>query len=333
MKHEPRPWHLAALVVAVLVAFAVSLAFGPAGLSPARVWAALVGRAGAGPGATILWQIRMPRTLAAMLVGAALAISGATFQALLRNPLAEPYILGISGGAAVGAVLALVLGWGQGASWGLPVAALAGALTAILAVFRIARTASRRLDPRIMILAGVVIGAFFNAAVMLVLSFARAESVRAVVLWTMGSFAVASWRGVGILAAYTLPAAVLLYAQARPLNLMAVGEDTAAYLGTRVERVKLISFFLAAFLAAACVAVAGIIGFVGLIVPHAVRLIWGSDHRYLLPASLLGGAAFLTAADVVARNAAPPTEIPVGVVTAFVGVPFFLLLLRRETSR
>jgi iron complex transport system permease protein len=333
LKHQPRLRHLAFLTLVAGLAVLTDLALGPAGLSPIELWDAFGNRTGGSAAATILWEIRMPRAVAAALVGSALAVSGGTFQALLRNPLAEPYILGISGGAALGAVTILVLGWGAGAVWSLPLAALVGALAAILIVFRVARTASRRLDPRVMILAGVVIGAFFNAAIMLILTFAESESLRSVIFWTMGSLAAPGWDGVAVLAAYVLPATAILYAQARPLNLLSIGEDTAAYLGTRVERVKTISFFLASFLAAACVAVAGVVGFVGLVVPHAVRLIWGSDYRFLLPASFLGGAAFLTGADAVARNVAGPAELPIGVVTAFVGVPFFVLLLRREVGR
>lgn len=333
MRIAPRPVHLVLLSIAALAAVLTDVAVGPASLGIGGVWDALLGRADGTAAEAIVWQIRLPRGITAAVVGASLAASGATFQALLRNPLAEPYILGVSGGAALGVVSVLVFGWGGASAWSLPLAALGGAIVSVLAVFRIARTTSRRLDPRVMILAGVVIAAFFNATIMLVLAFAEAEAVRSVVFWTMGSFSAAGWTGVGVLTAYAAPAALVLYAQARPLNLLGVGEDTAAYLGTRVERVKTLCFFLAAFLAAICVAVAGVIGFVGLVVPHAIRLIWGSDHRFLLPASMLGGAAFMPAADVVARNAAAPAEIPIGVVTAFVGVPFFLLLLRREVTR
>lgn len=325
--------HLLFLLGALLLALFASVLFGPTDLGPVRAWTALVRPGSTGADATIIWQIRLPRGLGAVLVGAALAVSGATFQALLRNPLAEPYILGVSGGAAVGVVGVLVLGVGAGAVWSLPLAAFLGALVAILAVFRIARTASHRLDPRVMILAGVVMGAFFNAVIMLLLSFAEAESVRSVVFWTMGSFGAVGWQGLAALAAYTIPASALLYAQARALNLLAIGEETAAYLGARVERVKMLSFFLASLLAAACVALAGVIGFVGLVVPHAVRLVWGSDHRFLLPASMVGGGAFLASMDLVARVAVPPTEIPIGAVTAFIGVPFFIVLLRKELTR
>lgn len=279
---------------------------------------------------SIVLGLRLPRAALAVMVGGGLGLAGATFQALLRNPLAEPYVLGVSGGAAVGAVAAVVLGWNIFAPWSLPLAALLGALLAIAVVLRIATQASRTLDTRVLLLAGVVVGAFFNAVILLMLTFASAETFRSAVFWMMGSLAGASWGANILLAAYMAPAAVALIVMARPLNLLAVGEETALYLGTRVERVKLASFLIASLLVAAGVAVSGIIGFVGLIVPHAVRLLWGGDHQLLLPASFLLGASFLLFADMVARTAAAPAELPVGVITALVGVPLFVMLLTRK---
>ena len=279
---------------------------------------------------SIVLGLRLPRAALAAMVGGGLGLAGATFQALLRNPLAEPYVLGVSGGAAVGAVAAVVLGWSVFAPWSLPLAALLGALLAIAVVLRIATQASRTLDTRVLLLAGVVVGAFFNAVILLMLTFASAETFRSAVFWMMGSLAGASWGTNVLLAAYMAPAAVALIVMARPLNLLAVGEETALYLGTRVERVKLASFLIASLLVAAGVAVSGIIGFVGLIVPHAVRLLWGGDHQLLLPASFLLGASFLLFADMVARTAAAPAELPVGVITALVGVPLFVMLLTRK---
>ena len=281
----------------------------------------------------IVLELRLPRALLGLLVGGGLAMAGATFQALLRNPLAEPYILGLSGGAAAGAISVLVLGLGAGAGWALPVAAFGGALVAIFLVFRVAAAADRTLDVRVLLLAGVVVGAFFTAVVAFVLSIAEAQLLRNAMQWMMGSLAMAYWPDVLVAAAYTLPAAALLLGLSRALNAIAVGEETASYLGTDVERVKRVGFAVASLITAAGVAVAGIIGFVGLIVPHAVRLVVGSDHRALLPLSFLAGGTFLTLADLVARTARPPTEIPLGVVTAFVGVPLFLVLLRRSASR
>ncbi len=319
----------AALLAALVLALLLSLRFGAEGLGTARVLGVLTGE-GSATDRFIVLDLRLPRALLAVLVGGGLALSGAVFQALLRNPLAEPYILGISGGAAAGAVLVLALGLAGSASWFLPGAAFGGALLAIALVFGVAVSADRRLDVRVLLLSGVVVGAFFSACIALILSLAEAATVRSAVLWMMGSLAGATWRSVGIVAVYTLPAALLLIALARPLNLMAIGEETAGYLGTDVEPVKRLAYGVASFVAAAGVAFAGVIGFVGLIIPHAIRLVIGSDHRLLLPLSFLAGAAFLTLADLAARVALRPVEVPIGVITAFIGVPFFLLLLRRS---
>ncbi|HET6763162.1 MAG TPA: iron ABC transporter permease [Longimicrobiaceae bacterium] len=319
---------LAALLVAALL---IGIRVGAVRLTVAAILDAV---RGLGDPATvaIVQRIRGPRTVLAALVGGSLAASGAAFQALLRNPLAEPYILGVAGGAAVGAVSAVALGGFLAAAAPVSVAAFAGAIAAVLLVFRIASSAGRALDTRILLLAGVVAGSFFNAVVLLALTFADADSFRSAIFWMMGSFAGATWRGDAVMAMGAAPALLVLFALARPLNLLAVGEETAAYLGTPVERTKILAYGVASLLTAAAVAASGVIGFVGLVVPHAVRMVWGSDHRFLLPASVLLGATFLVLADALARTAAAPTELPVGVVTAFVGVPFFVWLLRRRTA-
>lgn len=317
---------LGLVTAAALVA---AVAVGPVSLPPGQVLDAVLGRADA-TASTIVRGIRVPRAALAALVGAALSLSGASFQALLRNPLAEPYILGVSGGAAVGAVSAVVLGWTAAGAWVLPAAAFGGALGAIVVVLRIAAAGGLGLDTRVLLLAGVVAGAFFNATIFFLLTFAEAETFRSAVFWMMGSLSGADWTAVGVVGAALLPAALLLTGLARSLNLLAVGEETALFLGTRVELVKWLVYLTASLLVAAAVAVSGAIGFVGLIVPHAIRLLWGSDHRFLLPASLLLGAAFLALADTLARTAAAPSEIPVGVITALVGVPVFILLLVRR---
>lgn len=287
-----------------------------------------VGGEGDPAAVAIVRELRLPRSILAALAGAALAISGATFQALLRNPLAEPYILGVSGGAALGAVVVIVVGLASTPII-LALAAFAGAVVAILAVLRIAVAVDRALDTRILLLAGVVAAAFFNACILLALTFADAESFRSAIFWMMGSFSGATWSGTGALALYLIPGAGLLLALARPLDLLAIGEDTATHLGVRVDAVKLVAYGGASLLTAASVAVAGVIGFVGLVIPHFLRLLWGDGHRFLLPASALLGAAFLVATDALARTVAAPVEIPVGVLTAFIGVPFFLWVLRR----
>ena len=318
---------VALLVALLLAAIVLAVRHGAVALSLADVVDALLGR-GDPATVTIVRDLRLPRALQAALVGAALGLSGAAFQALLRNPLSEPYILGVSSGAAVGAVLAITAG--LAAAWAVPAAAFAGAGVAIVLVFRIAAGVGPALDTRVLLLAGVVVGAFLNAVILLLLTFADLEAFRAAMFWMMGSHAGATWTRVGAAAAYLAVGAVVLLALARPLNLLAVGEETAAHLGTHVERTKLLAYAAASLLAAGGVAVSGVIGFVGLVVPHVARLLWGGAHRRLLPASALLGATFLVLADLAARLVARPAELPIGVVTAFVGVPFFVWLLRRR---
>lgn len=324
---------LALLAVLTVFALAAAVRMGAVSLTTADLISALRGH-GDPATLTIVRQLRFPRALQSALVGAALAVSGAVFQALVRNPLAEPYTLGVSSGAAVGAVATVVTGISMRFVWALPLAAFLGAVISMLLVFRIAFSVAgnRSLDTRVLLLAGVVVSAFLVAIVWLVLTFADTDSVRAAIFWMMGSNAGASWRSVGILAVCFAPGLVILCALARPLNLLSIGEPTAAYLGTSVERTKLIAFGTATLLTGASVAVSGTIGFVGLIIPHAIRLLWGSDHRGLLPCSALAGAAFLTAADLLARTIAGANELPIGIVTALIGVPCFVWLLRRPVA-
>ncbi len=325
---KPLAW-AALFGLAVVLVFLLSIRLGSVGLTTGEVFAALRGEGDANI-RRIVVDLRAPRAMMAILVGGGLSLAGAVFQALLRNPLAEPYILGISGGAATGAVIALATGVAASLSWALPAAAFVGALFAIVLVLRVAATADGGVDVRVLLLAGVVVGAFFTACMSFVLSISDARTVRSAVLWMMGSLASSDWPTAGRVTLYTLPAAIALVGLARPLNLLAIGEETAGYLGANVERVKRVAYVLASLLTAAGVAATGVIGFVGLIVPHGVRLLIGADYRVLLPLSFLAGAVFLTLADVVARTAMSPAEIPIGVITAFVGVPLFLLLLRRS---
>jgi iron complex transport system permease protein len=320
---------LVVLLALFVVACALSIRAGSVSLSLGAVWDALLGR-GDGPTVTIVRDLRLPRTAAAILVGAALATSGATFQALLRNPLAEPYVLGISGGAALGAVAAIVLGLMLPVPGAVAIAAFLGALVTIALVLRIALGVGPTLDTRVLLLSGVVVGAFANAGIFLMLSVADVNSYRSATAWMMGSLSGSTWSADGALAAQLVPGLAVLLLLARPLNALAIGEDTAAYLGVSVERTKWLAYGAASLLAAASVATAGVIGFVGLIIPHAVRLIWGSDYRIVLPASALLGATFLLVADVAARTLAAPTDLPLGAVTAVIGVPVFVALLRRK---
>lgn len=316
------------LILLLTGALVTGLLLGAAPLAPGEVWRALVGLDTDPSTRTIVLSLRLPRVVGGALTGAALAVSGTLFQALLRNPLAEPYLLGVSSGAALGAVLApLALGTLLGAA-GTAGFALAGALLAIAVVFRVAHGAGG-LDTHVLILAGVVVAAFFGAGVMLLLSVAEADATRSAILWTMGSLERVGWDSTMILAAVTLAGGAFAFGMSRHLNALALGEEAAAYLGTRVETVKRAAYFVASLLAAVAVSAAGVIGFVGLVVPHGVRMLWGGDHRLVLPLGALGGAVALVLADTVARTALRPLELPVGVVTAFLGVPLFLVLLRR----
>jgi iron complex transport system permease protein len=321
---------LVVLVLIAAIAFASSIGIGPVGLPLRRVLSTLFG-SGTAMERSIVLELRLPRATIALLAGGSLALSGATFQALLRNPLAEPYVLGVAGGAAVGAVGAIVFG-AQGMPGLVPAGALVGALGAVLLVLRIALRVGRALDSRVLLLAGVIIGAFFNAVILLLLTLADVESFRSAIFWMMGSLATVTWRSNALLATYALPALIVIIALARPLNLLAAGEETAAYLGIRVTRVKTLAYITASMLVAATVAVCGTIGFIGLVIPHAIRMIWGGDHRFLLPAAFLAGGAFLLFADTAARTVAAPAELPVGVITALIGVPLFVVLLRRSQA-
>ncbi len=279
----------------------------------------------------IVRSLRLPRAILAFLVGGSLALSGAGLQALVRNPLADPFLLGLSGGAGLGAVVAI--GLHLASPWALPLAAFAGALLAMALVYRLGLVGGAELDPRMLILAGVAVGAFAAAVTTAIVSLSDAAELRNAFLWLWGGLSGASWDTVLLIGVYApLPVAVLL-AAARPLDLLALGEEPARHLGADVEPLKRRVYLAASLLTAAAVAVSGVIGFVGLVVPHAMRLVWGHRHRPLLPAAFLGGGALLAVSDTVARVAVAPRELPVGIVTALVGVPVFVLLLRRWTAR
>lgn len=319
---------LAALAAAALVVLVAALAIGSVPIPIGDVFRALLGE-GDPQTRTIVLGLRLPRVLLAAEVGAGLAVAGAVFQALLRNPLAEPYVLGVSSGAAVGAVIAIVFGATATSVFALPLAAFLGAVVAITLVLAMAAAAGRGLDTYVLLLAGVVIGAFFNALILLVVNFADLETFRAAMLWIMGSFSGASTESVLAVGVWVAPALLALMLLARPLNLLSVGEQSAFHLGVNVRNLKLILYVGTSLVVGVCVAGSGAIGFVGLVVPHALRLVGGSDHRWLLPACTLTGATFLVFADTVARTVVAPAELPVGVVTALAGVPVFLWLLVR----
>ncbi len=276
---------------------------------------------------TIIFQIRLPRIFLAGLVGAALAVAGATYQGLFRNPLASPYIIGVVQGAGLGAVIGFLLpvSW-QTAS--VPALAFAGALLAIAFVYSIAKV-GKSVPMTTLILAGVALGAFM-LSITSYLMIASGDKLHGIISWLLGTFSLASWQQAIIAAPYILLGVIVICLYARSLNVMQLDEDQAQQLGINVERTKLILLGAATLITAAAVCFCGTIGFVGIIVPHAVRLIWGPDHRFLLPLSTLAGAIFLILADTAARTLLAPTEIPVGIITAFLGAPFFLYLLRQK---
>jgi len=274
----------------------------------------------------IVRALRLPRVVMASLVGVGLGMSGAALQGTMRNPLAEPYLLGVSGGAAVGAVLAQAAGI-VGAL--LPFAAFVGAIVAVLAAFVVAHAAGARGDPRVLLMAGVVVGAFANAAIMVVLANAEPNTVRNALWWMMGSVSEAAWPQIAVLLGYLLVGGGALVALGREIDVLALGEEAAAGLGLEVDAAVRRVFLVASLLAAATVAAAGLVGFVGLVVPHIARAFGLRRHRPLLLASALVGATLVVSADLLGRILRPPAELPLGAVTALVGVPFFLAKLRR----
>jgi len=302
----------------------LGLMLGAAELAPGEVLRALAG--GSDPStALIVRGIRLPRVVLALLVGASLGMSGAALQGTLRNPLAEPYLLGVSGGAAVGAVLAVAAGVALPPL--IALAAFGGAVVAVAGVLSLARVAGGG-DARTLLVAGVVVGAFANATIMVVMATAAPDVTRNALWWMMGSVAAAGWRDVSLLALVLAIVGALLVHRARSLDVLTLGPESADALGIDAERTGRQFFLLASLLAAATVAVAGLVGFVGLLVPHMARAIAGSRSRGVLAASAVAGAALVVAADLVARTVRAPAELPLGAVTALLGVPFFLWRLR-----
>lgn len=328
---------LAALTLVVVVAAGV----GTVRIPPTEVLAAvgrgLAGVLGLGAGTTesgvwdtIVWQIRLPRVALAAAVGAALAVAGAAFQGVFRNPLADPYLLGAASGAGLAAAAAMAYGAALplGLAVGVPVAAFLGATATVVAVVALARQGwSVPVVP--LVLAGVVVGSALSAGTSFVLISAREQSA-GILAWLLGSLSFASWDRLWVALPMVAVAVLLTLAAARGLDVLQLGESSAAQLGVPVEALKLAVVGAATLATAAAVSMAGVIGFVGLVVPHAVRLAFGPEHARLVPLSAVWGAGFLVLADLVARTALSPLELPVGVVTAVVGAPVFLVLLRRR---
>lgn len=310
------------LLLLTLACFAVGLSSGSVAVPLSEIMSALWGSDTLH--STVILELRLPRLLAAFAVGGLLAVAGALLQVLLRNPLADPYILGISGGAAVAALLAMLAGLG---GWWVSGSALFGALGSMLLVFGLAHSAGSWTPTRLL-LTGVVVAAAWGALISFLLAVAPEHNLRGMLFWLMGDLSHGGeWHAP---LALLIVGLLLLLPYARELNLLARGEITAGSLGVHVGRLRLIIYFAASLLTAAAVTTAGSVGFVGLIVPHMLRLIAGSDHRLLLPASALLGGSLLMLADTLARSLIAPQQLPVGVLTALIGAPVFLYLLHRE---
>ena len=325
-----------------VVALWICLGFGTESIAFFRIWSILVeammgtepSPIGTDPTAVILLQVRLPRLILAFFVGGSLAMVGVALQALLRNPLADPFIIGISSGAALGAAIAILFGVGISV-WSvsaLPVCAFAGALLSLLIMYRIS-SAGTGFSIYTLLLAGVVLNAIFSAFIMFLTSVADPNRAFGMYAWLMGSLTGPDFSTLGVLALYLGLGLMVLATQAQSLNLLTLGEETARSLGVEVERVKQLVFVASALLTGAVVSFSGIIGFVGLIVPHAVRLVLCADHRLLLPVAGFVGGIFLMLADTMARTVLSPGEFPVGVVTALVGGPVFLFLLTNRNMR
>ena len=277
----------------------------------------------------ILLRLRLPRVLLAAAIGATLAVAGVTFQTLLRNPLADPFILGVSGGAACGAAVATALRWNRVPGL-VPIVAFAGALLATAAVFALARRRDHT-DPVRLLISGLVLNAFFSAVILISFALSPQSDLTAALKWMMGTLFGATWTSVALVASLLAVAMIVLAFVANDLRLLVFGEEDAKARGVDVERVKLIGFGVASIVTGAAVAVSGIIGFVGLLVPHLIRLIWRRDFRLLLPLCALGGATLVVLSDLLSRVIVRTTELPIGAFTALLGVPFFLSLLRRAS--
>jgi iron complex transport system permease protein len=331
---------------ALVGAMVVGLSVGPAGIPLVTVLEAFAGHIpliGYHPHISqidwdVLWQVRAPRVVLGGLVGAMLAGGGAAYQGVFRNPLADPYLLGVAAGAGLGATIIIVQG-GTGVSQLLPFAAFGGAVLAVVMTYLVGASSTGSLTRRSasmtntsIVLAGVAVAALFTA-VQTYLQQQHSPELQNVYAWILGSLTVASWSQVRLILPYVIVSAVVLISHRRLLDVLRVGEDEAGALGINTAQVRLVVVAAATIGTAAVVSVSGLIGFVGIIVPHTVRLVSNASYRVVLPVSMVGGAAFLILADVVARTVESPAEIPIGVVTAFVGAPFFLFVLRSRRAQ
>lgn len=275
---------------------------------------------------TIIWQIRFPRVLLATLVGAALSLGGLVFQALLRNPLAEPYILGISGGSAIGAIIGILIGFSRFP--GVSLMAFAGSI-AILLLILVMSSGQTILKKDALLLSGVMVNAFCAAVIMFLVSMTQDSRLHNIIFWFMGDLSMVDIGQVGILAAILCPCFILIFWFSNSMNLLLMGKETAQTLGVNIKSVTVILLVATSFMVSATVSYCGLVGFVGLVVPHLFRLVFGPDHRVLVPACILGGGAYLVSCDILARVLPKQGEMPAGVITAMIGAPLFIFLLKK----
>ena len=313
------------LVVAVVSSMIFSLLYGSTYVSLQDIWQALTSSELTSTSSQIIWNIRLPRNIVAAFVGASLAVSGAILQAVMKNPLADPQIVGVSSGAGLAGVIVLILF--PGYDYIVPLVAFLGAMGAALMVYALAWKNGIR--PSRIILAGVAVAAFLGSGISALLVF-YGDRVQGALLWMVGGLLARSWPQVEVLFPYATVGLILACLGAKRLTILSLGDETAKGLGLKVEQTRFVMTAVAALLAAGAVSIAGLIGFVGLVVPHMLRLIIGNDYAYLLPGSALLGALVLVVSDTVGRVIASPIEIPVGIIMAFFGAPFFLYLLRRD---
>ena len=327
------------LLVASVVVIVLSVAIGSVTISPdrvmsviaAHVWPWPVDETASTVQDRIVWEFRLPRALLGFVVGAALAVAGAVLQAVVRNPLADPFVFGVSSGASVAAVATLTIAGGAFTAVSVPVAAFIGALATTLAVFALAQRRGR-VTPERLVLAGVAMSFFLSSVTsyLVLRASGPGQGVTQVLSWLSGSLAAAEWGDLGLPALILVVVVAGLVLIAPVLNAFLMGDETAASLGVDVARMRLVMFVVTSLLVGVVVAVSGAIGFVGLVVPHAARMVVGSDHRWVLPVSALAGGLLLVVVDLLARIILAPSEVPVGLLTAVIGAPFFLFLLRRS---
>ena len=316
------------LLMVLVMVMLVGLSMGSSGSGVTNLWRMLTDQTHSDPMLlTIIWKLRLPRILLAALVGAALSLGGLVFQALLRNPLAEPYILGISGGSAIGAILGILLGFSQFP--GITLTSFAGSLATLMMIIGISSGQSI-LRKNALLLSGVMVNAFCSAVIMFLVSMTHDVRLHNIIFWLMGDLSMGDLKHTGMLAVALIPCFIIIFWFSNTMNLMLMGKEMALSMGVNIQRVTLMLLITTSLMVSACVSQCGLIGFVGLVIPHLFRLVLGSDHRVLFPACMLGGGAYMVACDLLARTLPRQGEMPAGVITALIGAPLFIFLLKRS---